>query len=152
MNVSRRPHRRRSGYRFASAFTLRLALVVAGASWPGRVDGAVSAQEVNPCALLTDDELKPLAAKTSVAGVPNCSRRSATLTSNQPPGDEHLGESGAQHGNRAVRWRLGGSAALAVLALPVVGAAIAGLVHTSVLESPVEEAQVSGRVASHVHV
>ena len=53
---------------------------------------------------------------------------------------------------RAVRWRLDGSAALAVLALPVVGAAIAGLVHTSVLESPVEEAQVSRRVASHVHV
>src|SRR4026207_838442 len=32
--------------------------------------------------------------------------------SNQPSGDEHLGESGAQHGNRAVRWRLGGSVAL----------------------------------------
>ena len=35
---------------------------------------------------------------------------------------------------------------------PVVGAAIAGFVHTSVLESPVEEPPVSGRVASYVHV
>ena len=36
--------------------------------------------------------------------------------SDQHPGDEHLGESGAQHGDRAVRRRLGASAALAVLA------------------------------------
>jgi hypothetical protein len=42
-------------------------LVAGGASWPGRVDGTVSAQELNPCALLSDDEIKPLAAKTSVA-------------------------------------------------------------------------------------
>ena len=35
---------------------------------------------------------------------------------------------------------------------PVVGAAIAGFVHTSVLESPVEEPPVTGRVASGVRV
>ena len=36
--------------------------------------------------------------------------------SDQHPGDEHLGQSGAQHRNRAVRRRLGPSTALAVLA------------------------------------
>ena len=39
-----------------------------------------------------------------------------TDPSDQHPGDEHLGQSGAQHRNRGVRWRLGPSAALAVLA------------------------------------
>ena len=72
MHISRRPHRRWPGYRSASAFIVGLALVVAGASWSGRVDGAVPGQALNPCALLSDDEIKPVAAKTSVAaGVPN---------------------------------------------------------------------------------
>ena len=72
MNVSRRPHRRRSGYHVAAAFALGLALVSGGASWPGPVASTVSAQGLNPCALLSDDEIKPLAAKTSVAaGVSN---------------------------------------------------------------------------------
>ncbi len=35
--------------------------------------------------------------------------------SDQHPGDEHLGQSSAQHGNRGVRWWLGDSAALALL-------------------------------------
>ena len=67
MNNSRRPHRRRSGYHFAAAFTLGLAFV-GGASWPGRVDGTVSAQELSPCALLSDDDIEPLAAETTLHG------------------------------------------------------------------------------------
>ncbi len=51
-----------------TAFTLGLALVAAGASLPGRFDGTVSAQALNPCALLTTDEVDSLATKnTSVA-------------------------------------------------------------------------------------
>lgn len=71
MSISRRPHRRWSGCHFTAAFTLGLALVVAGASSPGRLDGSVSAQELNPCALLLlDDDVKPVAGNTSVdAGV-----------------------------------------------------------------------------------
>ena len=72
MNVSRRPHRRRSRYHLAAACTLGLAWVSGGASWPAPVASTVSAQGFNPCALLLDDEIKPLAAKTSVAaGVSN---------------------------------------------------------------------------------
>ena len=56
MNVSGRPHRRRSGYHVAAALALGLALVGGGASWPGPVASTVSAQELNPCALLVDDE------------------------------------------------------------------------------------------------
>jgi hypothetical protein len=67
MNFSPRPHRRRSGYHAAAGLTLGLALVVGGASWPGPVASTVSAQALNPCALLLDDEIKPLAEKTSVA-------------------------------------------------------------------------------------
>ena len=53
-------------------FTLGLALVVAGASWAGGVDTTLSAQEPNLCALLPDDEIKPLAPKASIeAGVSN---------------------------------------------------------------------------------
>jgi hypothetical protein len=51
-----------------TAFTLGLALVATGASLPGRFDGTVSAQALNPCALLTTDEVDSLATKnTSVA-------------------------------------------------------------------------------------
>ena len=39
-----------------------------------------------------------------------------TDPSDQHPGDEHLGQSGAQYGDRGVRWRVGTSAALVVLA------------------------------------
>ena len=67
MNFSPRPHRRRSGYQAAAAVTLGLALVVGGPSWPGPAASTVSAQALNPCALLLDDEIKPLADKTSVA-------------------------------------------------------------------------------------
>ena len=67
MNFSPRPHRRRSGYHAAAVVTLGLALVVGGPSWTGPVAGTVSAQALNPCALLLDDEIKPLAEKTSVA-------------------------------------------------------------------------------------
>ena len=64
----RRPDR---GSGFAAAFVLGLAFV-AGAPGPGRVAGIVSAQGLNPCALLTVDEIDPLAGKASVAeGVPN---------------------------------------------------------------------------------
>jgi hypothetical protein len=63
--ITSRPPRRSVGYRSGSAFALGLALIVAGACWPGR--GIVSAQEPNPCALLVDDELKSVAATTTVA-------------------------------------------------------------------------------------
>jgi hypothetical protein len=72
MNISRLPRRPQPGYRFASAFFLALAMVASGVSSPGRVDGTVSAQALNPCALLMVDEIQPLAVKASVAdGVPN---------------------------------------------------------------------------------
>jgi hypothetical protein len=57
-------------YPFASALVLGLALVVTGASSPGLV-GTVSAQAVNPCALLTVDEIEPLASTSVADGVSN---------------------------------------------------------------------------------
>jgi len=42
-------------------------MVVAGVPGPAGGDATVSAQAVNPCALLTVDEIQPLAAKESVA-------------------------------------------------------------------------------------
>jgi hypothetical protein len=72
LNISRRPCRSKPADGFAAAFALTLALVVAGASYPGRVDGTVSAQASNACALLKVDEIEPLAGKASVAeGVSN---------------------------------------------------------------------------------
>ncbi len=72
MDISRRLHRRRSGYRVAAAVMLGVALAVAGASWPVPMARTVSAQALNACALLTDDEIKPLGGKTTVAaGVSN---------------------------------------------------------------------------------
>ena len=66
LHISRRRlHNPGSG--FAAALVLGLALVVAGAPGPGRVGGTVSAQTLNPCALLTVDEVEPLAANSSVA-------------------------------------------------------------------------------------
>lgn len=60
------------GSGFAAAFVLGLALVVAGAPGPGRVDGTVSAQTLDPCALITVDDVEPIAGNTSVAaGVAN---------------------------------------------------------------------------------
>ena len=72
LNISRLPRRPQPGYRFASAFVLGLACFVTGASSSGGVGGIVSAQALNACALLTVDEIEPLAANTSVAdGVSN---------------------------------------------------------------------------------
>jgi hypothetical protein len=72
MNLTLLPRRPRPRSGFACAFALCLALVVSGASTPGRVDGTVSAQELNPCALLTNDEIQSLAPNTSVSdGVSN---------------------------------------------------------------------------------
>lgn len=51
---------------FASACVLGLAMVATGVSSPGGVDGTVSAQTLNPCALLTTDEIQPLAGNASV--------------------------------------------------------------------------------------
>ena len=42
-------------------------MVATGASSPRGVDGTVSAQALNACALLTNDEIQPLAANASVA-------------------------------------------------------------------------------------
>jgi hypothetical protein len=66
-NSTSRPGRRWFRRHVASAFVLGLTSVVAGASVPGHGGGTVSAQELNPCGLLTEDEIKPLAEKTSVA-------------------------------------------------------------------------------------
>jgi hypothetical protein len=69
LNVPGLPLLRKPQYRLAAAFGLGLALVVSGAPKPGHV-ASVSAQAVNPCALLTADELDPLTLNTSVEGVP----------------------------------------------------------------------------------
>ena len=52
---------RRAGSGFASALALALAIVATGPSGPGGVDGTIWAQEANPCALLTTDEIQSLA-------------------------------------------------------------------------------------------
>ena len=58
-----------------------LAFAVTGAIGPGQGHGAISAQAVSPCALLTLDEIKSLADKSSVAdGVPQ-----------SPPNVGHVG-------------------------------------------------------------
>jgi len=65
----RRPH---AGSRLGSTFILGLAMLAAGVSVPGNDNGTVAAQASGPCALLTTDEIEPLASKESVAaGVPS---------------------------------------------------------------------------------
>ena len=67
-SLLRRPH---AGSRFGSAIVLGLATVAAGMAVPGNGDGTAAAQASGPCALLTTDEIQPLALKVSVAsGVP----------------------------------------------------------------------------------
>jgi hypothetical protein len=66
MNMSWLRRRPQAGYGFASAFVLGVAAVLTGVSSPGVFDGTVSAQALNPCALLTTDEIQPLAANASV--------------------------------------------------------------------------------------
>src|SRR5678815_2376107 len=61
MNTSRHARRAQAGYGLASAFVLGLAMTVTGVGIPGGVDGTLSAQEQNPCALLTKDEVEDLA-------------------------------------------------------------------------------------------
>ena len=69
---SSRLRRQTPGSSFAAASLLGLALVLAGAPGPGHVDGTLSAQTLNPCALITVDDVEPLAGNTSVAeGVAN---------------------------------------------------------------------------------
>ena len=71
-NMSRIPRRPQPGNRFPSGFVLGLALAVSGVSSPGRVDVTLAAQALNPCALLTVDEIESAVAKPSVAdGVSN---------------------------------------------------------------------------------
>ena len=61
-----------TGYRLVSAWAAGLAMVVAGVPGPAGSGGTVSAQAVNPCALLTVDEIQPLAPNASIAdGVPS---------------------------------------------------------------------------------
>jgi hypothetical protein len=72
MNPSRLPRHTRPGYRFASAFTLGLVLIVTGAPGLGRAGGTVSAQTLNPCELLTVDEIQSVSGSASVdAGISN---------------------------------------------------------------------------------
>jgi hypothetical protein len=66
MNMTWLLRRPRAGYGFASAFVLALVVVATGVSGVGGVDSTVSAQALNPCALLTTDEIEPLAANESV--------------------------------------------------------------------------------------
>ena len=66
MNMTRLLRRPRAGYGFASACVLALAMVATGVSSPGGVDGTVSAQALNPCALLTTDDVESLAGNASV--------------------------------------------------------------------------------------
>jgi hypothetical protein len=69
MNISRAPRHPQgpqAGYRFASAFVIGLAMVGAGVPGPAGGDGAVSAQALNPCTLLTVDEIEPLAGNADV--------------------------------------------------------------------------------------
>ena len=67
INISRRPGR---PSRFATAVVLALTAVVTGVSSAGR--GRVEAQALNPCALLTNDEIQPLAGNATIAdGLPN---------------------------------------------------------------------------------
>ena len=69
MDTPRLP-RLNSGYRLASAFALVLALVVTGAPGSGG-RSILSAQALDPCTLLSVDEIEPLATNTDVtAGVP----------------------------------------------------------------------------------
>ncbi len=46
---------------------MALALVVGAGSWPRGAHGIVSAQEPNACSLLTDEDIKPVAAPASIA-------------------------------------------------------------------------------------
>jgi hypothetical protein len=81
MNSSQLPRRPRAGYRFASALVLGLAMVGTGVSGPAGGDGTVAAQAPNPCALLTSDEIQPVAANSSVAdGVPSSLQAFGTVT------------------------------------------------------------------------
>ena len=80
MNISRL-HRPQAGYRIASAFVLGLAMVATGVSSPGGGDGTVSAQALDACALLTTDEIEPLAENASVAdGVSSSLQAFGSLT------------------------------------------------------------------------
>ena len=59
-----------SGYRLAAAIALVLALVVTGARGPGG-RSILAAQALDPCTLLTVDEIEPLAKNTDLtAGLP----------------------------------------------------------------------------------
>jgi len=65
MQMSRIPRRPQPGRRWA--LVLGLALVVGGASGPGPARGTLSAQALNPCALLKVDEIEQLTPKTTVS-------------------------------------------------------------------------------------
>ena len=69
IDISRRVRRQ---YRGVTVFVLALAAVAAGASGVGHGRGIVAAQASDPCALLTTDEIQPLAGNDTVAdGLPN---------------------------------------------------------------------------------
>jgi hypothetical protein len=69
IDVSR--HDRRQ-YQGATVFVLVVAAFAAGAAGVGHGPGIVAAQASNPCALLTTDEIQPLAGNATIAdGLPN---------------------------------------------------------------------------------
>jgi hypothetical protein len=57
---------RQAGSGFTAAAVLALGMAVAGPSGPATIGGTVSAQETSPCALLTPDEIQPLAPNASI--------------------------------------------------------------------------------------
>jgi hypothetical protein len=64
LRLLRRPH---TGWCLRSEIVLGLTMVAAGMSGPGAGDGTIAAQASSPCALLTTDDIQPLASKASVA-------------------------------------------------------------------------------------
>jgi hypothetical protein len=66
-NKSHRTSRWNAGCRIAAGLFLGLAVLAAGRFLPGGGDVRLAAQALNPCALLTIEEIQPLAAKASVA-------------------------------------------------------------------------------------
>ena len=68
LRLHRRFHPR---YRFSVTFTIGLAFALTGEIGPGQGHGTLLAQAVNPCALLTGDEIKTLAEVSVADGVPH---------------------------------------------------------------------------------
>lgn len=67
MNSPRQFRRQHAGCRFGFNLVLGLAVVVAALSGPPGGDGIAMAQASGPCALLTTDDIEPIASNASVS-------------------------------------------------------------------------------------